>query len=239
MAAPATADAPARPAGGAAPLQLALFDLDHTLIPFDSGGQWLALLVARGVLPPRVQHQYLAYCHQYAAGTLDIHAMHAYSLGLLRGHGEAALARWQAAFAEAMRPRLPPAALALVRRHQQAGDLCAIVTATTRLVAQPLAQLFGVTQLVCTEARQAQGLPQPQIEGLPCFRAHKLARVQDWLAGLGHAGGLASARRSWFYSDSVSDLPLLQAVTDPVAVAPDARLAAHAAAAGWPVIRLA
>ena len=136
-----------------------------------------------------------------------------------------------------MRERVPADMHELVRRHLDAGDLCAVVTATTRFIAEPFARLFGVPHVVATEAAAVDGVPTGEIEGLPCFREYKLTRVQQWLAqqtpGL---TDLDAFERSWFYSDSTSDLPLLNAVSDPVAVRPDARLRQHALQAGWRIV---
>jgi HAD superfamily hydrolase (TIGR01490 family) len=218
---------------------LALFDLDHTLIPFDSGMAWTRFLVERGVLPTDAEAQYLAYCHQYVAGTLDIHAMHRASLRPLVAQPRAAVLAWQRQFEDSMAPRIPPSMLALVRTHQEAGHLCAIVTATDALVAEPFARLFGVEHLLATRAATVQGAAGEvftgEIEGEPCYREHKLTHVERWLAAR-PAGGpqrLEGFAASWFYSDSVSDLPLLSAVTHPVVVRPDERLRKHAQAAGW------
>ena len=220
---------------------LALFDLDHTLIPFDSGMAWTRFLVGRGVLSAGAEARYLDDCHQYVAGTLDIHAMHRASLlPLLRTPGKTLLS-WQHEFETAMAPRVPPSTLALVRRHQDAGHLCAIVTATTELVAEPFARLFGVDHLLATKAATADGAAGAtltgEIDGEPCYREHKLTHVKRWLAARpsGSALGLADFVHSWFYSDSISDLPLLSAVSHPVAVRPDDRLRAHALRAGWPI----
>ncbi len=217
---------------------LALFDLDHTLIPFDSGMAWTRFLVGRGVLPAEAEAQYLAYCHQYVAGTLDIHAMHRASLAPLLRVARETVRGWQQEFEQATAPRIPPAALALVRRHQEAGDLCAIVTATDELVAAPFARLFGVDHLLATRAATHGGAADApftgEIEGEPCYREHKLTHLKRWLAAL--PTGLGDFTRSWFYSDSISDLPLLSAVSHPVAVRPDERLRAHARAHGWPVL---
>jgi HAD superfamily hydrolase (TIGR01490 family) len=214
---------------------LALFDLDHTLIPFDSGMAWTQWLVQRGHLPPAAEARYLAFCHDYVAGTLDIHAMHHANLAPLAQHGVATLRAWAQEFENHIRPQVPASRLALVQRHREAGHLCAIVTATTRLIAEPLARVFGLPHLVATEAVVAAGHYTGAIAGDPCFREYKPRRVQAWLAQQGFDAGLAAFEASWFYSDSASDLPLLQAVTHPVAVCPDARLGAHARAAGWTV----
>ena len=166
-------------------MNLALFDLDHTLIPFDSGMAWTRFLVERGALPPQAEATYLAFCHQYVAGTLDIHAMHRAAIAPLRAVEPERLRQWRAEFGAALQPRLPAAMRALVQRHQAAGDRCAIVTATTRLIAQPLAEAFGLTELLATEPEMVDGRPTGEIAGAPCYREHKLAHVQDWLARSG------------------------------------------------------
>lgn len=223
-------------------MKLALFDLDHTLIPFDSGMAWTEFLVSAGVLPADAIERYLGFCHQYLAGTLDIHAMHRASVAPLTRFPRPLLDQWGREFELRLAPRLPAAMCALVKSHQDAGDLCAIVTATTRFIAEPLARLFGIVEVVATEPATTDGSPHGaltgEIAGLPCYREHKLTRVADWLAERQPSlpEGLAAFERSWFYSDSASDLPLLRAVTDPVAVRPDERLREHALRERWPVI---
>jgi HAD superfamily hydrolase (TIGR01490 family) len=215
-------------------MRLALFDLDHTLIDFDSGLAWTRFLVARGLLPAHSESVYLGYARQYVAGTLDIRAMHRAGLEPLLQHPLEELQGWAHEFQAAMAPRLPQDMLALVRAHLQAGDLCAIVTATERLVSEPFARLFGVPHLVATEAQVVDGWLTGDMRGEPCFREHKVTRVAQWLAGgFQPALALAAFEETWFYSDSVSDLPLLQAVSHPVAVRPDERLRAHALAQAW------
>ena len=224
-------------------MNLALFDLDHTLIPFDSGMAWTHFLVERGVLPAQAEETYLEYCRQYVAGTLDIHAMHFASIAPLASVPRSALAQWTREFETALRARVPADMQQLVQRHLDAGDLCAVVTATTRFIAEPCARLFGLSHVVATEAATADGKPDGtltgEIEGLPCFREHKVTRVRQWLAQQPAPGGpieLDAFERSWFYSDSTSDLPLLNAVSDPVAVRPDAHLRRHALRAGWRIV---
>ena len=220
-------------------MNLALFDLDHTLIPFDSGMAWTHFLVAQGALPPEAEAQYLAYCQQYVAGTLDIYAMHRASITPLRRFTRARVAAWVLAFETQMGAQIPASMRALVGRHQRAGDLCAIVTATTRFIAEPFGRLFGIADVLASEAATEGGEPDAaftgEIAGEPCFREHKLTHVNRWLARRGI--GLGEFDKSWFYSDSASDLPLLEAVSHPVAVNPDERLRAHAQAAAWRVLQ--
>lgn len=220
-------------------MRLALFDLDHTLIPFDSGMAWTQFLISAGVLPPSAEADYLGHCRRYIDGTMDIHATHRATVAPLARFPRALLAQWGREFELRVAARVPEAMRALVQQHLDAGDLCAIVTATTRVVAEPFARLFGVPNLLATEPATAGGEPDGaltgEIVGLPCYREHKRERVAQWLMQRA-AMRLADCERSWFYSDSAGDLPLLEAVSDPVAVRPDERLLAHARRAGWRIL---
>ena len=216
-------------------MRLALFDLDHTLIPFDSGMAWTRHLIAAGALETEAEQRYLAYCHQYVAGTLDIHAMHRAVVAPLARFEPAQLQAWRDDFAQQMASRLCPVMRDRVARHREEGALCAIVTATSRLVAEPFARACGIEHLVATEPVMVGDRPAGDIAGLPCYREHKVTRVAHWLASLG-AAPLDQAQEAWFYSDSISDLPLLQCVTHPVAVRPDPRLRELCRAEGWPIV---
>jgi HAD superfamily hydrolase (TIGR01490 family) len=216
---------------------LALFDLDHTLIAFDSGGAFTRWLAGRGVLDNGFEAQYIAYCRDYAAGRLDIRAMHQYTVGALAPFPSAQLQAWLDEFEAEVAVRITPAALALVQSHQLRGDLCALVTATTRFIAEPFARLFGIDHVLATEPeRDGQGRLTGAIVGDPCFRVHKCGHVERWLGAQGLA--LGDFTHSSFYSDSVHDLPLLQQVRRPVAVDADAALLAHAQAQRWDLLSL-
>jgi HAD superfamily hydrolase (TIGR01490 family) len=218
--------------------RLALFDLDHTLIPFDSGMAWTRFLAREGALDGGAEARYLGFCHQYVAGTLDIHAMVRANLLPLAAFEPEQLAQWRSRFEREIAAQLPDDAMrARVAHHLGRGDLCAVVTATERLVAEPFARAFGIDHLVATEGVLVDGRPTGEIKGLPCFREHKLTRVQQWLAGLSAApNSIDDFDDSFFYSDSINDLPLLEAVTHPVAMRPDERLLSHAHEQGWEVI---
>jgi len=219
-------------------MNLALFDLDNTLLACDSDYEWGQFLVDRGVLDrTEYEAQNAAFYEQYKAGTLDIHEFLGFALRPLAEHTPEDLARWHAEFMAArIRPAMGPASRALVRRHLDAGDLCAVVTATNSFVTRPIAREFGVPHLVATEPEQAAGRFTGRVAGTPCFREGKIARVEAWLAGLGRA--LKDFPQSSFYSDSHNDLPLLERVTRPVAVDADPKLAAVARARGWAEVSL-
>ena len=216
-------------------MRIALFDLDHTLIPFDSGSLFTRHLASLGALDDGFEAEYLDYCRRYADGTVDMLAMHRFTVGALGRHDPATLAQWMHDFRGTIAPRVPPAALELVARHRASNHACALVTATTRFVAEAFASVFGLDDVLATEPEiDASGRYTGEIVGQACFREHKIAHVQAWLARRGTRW--EDVERSWFYSDSINDLPLLQAVTDPVVVDPDAALRAHASANGWPIM---
>ena len=219
-------------------MRLALFDLDNTLLAGDSDYEWGQFLVDRGVLERHAyEAQNRAYYEQYVAGTLDIHEYLGFALRPLAEHSPADLARWHGEFmASRILPMVGAPALALVRRHLEGGDLCAIITATNSFVTAPIARHFGIAHLIATEPEARDGRFTGRVAGTPCFREGKVRRLEEWLA----AQGLALARfaESSFYSDSHNDLPLLEKVSRPVAVDPDEALALEARRRGWERISL-
>ena len=219
-------------------MRLALFDLDNTLLTGDSDYEWGQFMCDQGVVDRAAyEAQNRVYYEQYVEGTLDIHEYLGFALRPLAAHSPADLARWHVEFmASRIRPMILPAARMLVRRHLDAGELCAIITATNSFVTAPIAREFGVEHLVATEPEKKDGRFTGRVAGVPCFREGKIQRVELWLAGLGRR--LADFAESRFYSDSHNDLPLLARVTHPVAVDPDPQLAAEAARRGWPVLSL-
>ena len=218
--------------------RLTLFDLDNTLLSGDSDYEWGQFLIDRGVLERgEYERQNDVFFEQYKAGTLDIHEYLQFALGTLARHTPRELAGWHAEFmATRIRPMIGPKALELARRHIEAGDLCAVVTATNSFVTAPIAREFGIGHLIATEPERAGDAFTGRVAGTPCFREGKIERVRAWLESRGTP--LEGFARSTFYSDSQNDLPLLSLVKQPVAVDPDEVLAAEAARRGWPVISL-
>ena len=208
-------------------MRLALFDLDHTLLPLDSDVQWGEFAVRLGIVDAEHHRSENDRFYQlYQQGRLDIHEYLAFQVTPLGAYACEQLAGWHARFMdEVIRPAIRPQALELVESHRRAGDLCAIVTAT-----------FGVEHLIATELECVDGRYTGRAHGTPSYREGKVVRTTDWLRSLGH--DWSAFERSWFYSDSANDIALMSLVTDPVATNPDARLAAHAAERGWRVLNL-
>jgi HAD superfamily hydrolase (TIGR01490 family) len=219
--------------------RLALFDLDGTLIPGDSDHAFGEFMVQLGWVDAAAHRRANdAFYLQYQAGTLDIAAYIDFTTSAWRARPLVEQAAASARFMhEVMQPQLLPPAFALLRQHQAAGDLVAIVTATNAFITRPIADAFGVPHLLAVELqRDAAGRATGRIDGVPSFREGKITRVHQWLDGLGHR--LADFESSTFYSDSTNDLPLLALVSDPVATNPSPALEAIALQRGWRILRL-
>ncbi|WP_353438479.1 HAD family hydrolase [Polynucleobacter sp. UK-FUSCHL-C3] len=222
--------------------RLALFDLDHTLLPFDSDYEWGQFLVRQGVVDgdqyAKSNEQFYA---DYKVGKLDIDAFLRFALKPLSENTREQLQQWHDAFMrEKIYGQLHPNALALVKKHQAVGDLCCVVTATNSFVTRPIVKAFGIDHLVATdpatENNQAHGRFTGKVAGLPSFKEGKVTRVNAWLQEQGLS--LDSLEKSYFYSDSMNDLPLLEYVSNPVATNPDGRLRAEAEKRHWPILEL-
>jgi HAD superfamily hydrolase (TIGR01490 family) len=216
-------------------VRLALFDLDNTLLAGDSDHAWGDWLCARGILDGvAYKARNDAFYQDYLAGRLDIQAYLNFSLEILGRSEVAQLEEWHRQFmAECIEPIILPKALALLDEHRAAGDRLLIITATNRFVTAPIAARLGVDTLLATECEMCDGRYTGRTTGVPCFREGKVTRLQRWL----DENGL-DLSDSTFYSDSMNDLPLLEAVSRPVAVDPDPKLRQTASERGWPIISL-
>ena len=221
-------------------MNLALFDLDNTLLAGDSDFEWAQFLISKGVVDREIQEaKNIQFYEQYKAGTLDIQEFLAFQLAPLARHARAELDAWHSEYLDRhIRPIMTLKARTLVLEHLAAGDLCAIVTATNSFVTGPIAREFGIQHLIGTipAVDVTSGAFTGAPTGIPSFQSGKIVRVEQWLQDLGLWWG--SFENSSFYSDSHNDLPLMQKVKTPIAVDPDDKLRAHATAAGWTTLSL-
>ena len=218
---------------------LALFDLDHTLLPIDSDYEWGQFLVREKAVDAAY---YLgrneAFFAQYQAGTLDPVEYLEFALGTLAAFPPQQLQELHRKYLrDVIEPAIRPSAVALLKQHQDAGDLVAIITATNGWLTGPIARLLQVEHLIAARPElDAHGHPTGKLLGTPTQGHGKVTHMHAWLEGLGRPFG--SFERSYFYSDSHNDIPLLSSVSHPVATNPSARLAQHATALGWPLLQL-
>ncbi len=221
------------------PRRLALFDLDHTLLPLDSDYQWADFMARTGRAgdPAQAQARNEWLMQRYNEGELSALEAAEFMLGLLAAHEPHLLAQWHEEFMqEIIRPNIKVQAIELVRQHMTAGDMCAIVTATNSFVTAPIARAFGISDLIATDPEYVAGRYTGKIYGTPSFKEGKITRVNQWLTGMNLS--LDQFERSHFYSDSINDLPLLEIVSDPVATNPSTALRDIAQQRQWPVLDL-
>jgi HAD superfamily hydrolase (TIGR01490 family) len=219
-------------------VNLALFDLDNTLLNGDSDFEWSQFLIRIGVLDRELfEAKNRTFYEHYKAGTLDIQEFLDFQLKPLSRHARKTLDEWHRQFMhEQVLGMITQPARELVNRHRAAGDVCVIITATNSFVTAPIAREFDVEHLIATEPEHNGDEFTGRVAGVPCFREGKIIRLENWLAQ--RDWDLDSFTETTFYSDSLNDLPLLSKVKNPVAVNPDATLRAHAEKYGWQVMSL-
>ncbi len=216
---------------------LAIFDLDNTLINIDSGHAWSAFLIKK--MPDdaaQTEAQNEKFYRDYQNGCLDIDAFCKFHLAPLSRYSKEELAKFHREFmAEYIIPHISPMQRMLVQSHQMAGDETLVISSTNEFIITPICNLFGITNIIgtqletCTDSRYTGNYI-----GTPSFREGKITRLNQWLAERGET--LESYGKTYFYSDSKNDLPLLSLVNEPVAVNPDAELEQEAKEKGWPVL---
>lgn len=216
-------------------MRLALFDLDNTLLAGDSDHAWGDYLCERGILDgDAYKARNDAFYQDYLAGKLNITDYLNFSLEILGRTEMAQLDQWHREFMrDCVEPIILDKALALLDKHRAAGDKLLIITATNRFVTGPIAARLGVDTLLATECEMLDGRYTGRTTDVPCFKEGKVTRLNRWLIETG-----LSLEDSYFYSDSMNDLPLLEKVAHPFAVDPDPTLRAEAERRGWPVISL-
>ena len=219
-------------------MNLALFDLDNTILAGDSDYNWSRFLIQEGYLDGAIHaEKNEKFYADYKAGTLDIFAFVEFQFKPLARNPRTVLNQLLKKYVEeVIKPMITEKACALVKRHQEEGDLIIVITATNSFITKPIAELFGIENLIGTDPEEKEGEFTGKVTGLPSFKEGKVTRLEAWLKGKNLS--LASFEKSYFYSDSHNDLPLMQKVTHPVAVDSDDVLSEYAKSKGWPQISL-
>jgi HAD superfamily hydrolase (TIGR01490 family) len=219
-------------------LNLALFDLDNTILAGDSDYNWSRFLIQEGYLDGAIHaEKNEKFYADYKAGTLDIYAFVEFQFKPLARNPRTVLNQLLKKYVEeVIKPMITEKARVLVKRHQDEGDLIIVITATNSFITKPIAELFGIENLIGTDPEEKEGEFTGKVSGLPSFKEGKVTRLEAWLKGKNLS--LASFENSYFYSDSHNDLPLMQKVTHPVAVDSDDVLSEYAKSKGWPQISL-
>ena len=217
---------------------LALFDLDNTMLSGDSDYNWSLFLISEGLLDAgshRDRNE--QFYEDYKNGCLNISEFLKFQLKPLSEHSKKFLDELHVKYMDkVIRPMMTQKAQALVDQHKASGDLCVIITATNSFVTKPIATAYGIEHLIGSEPEMVNGEFTGGVVGVPTYREGKVIRINQWLEERG--AKLSEYEVSYFYSDSHNDLPLLNLVTNPVAVDADEALTEYAIKQDWPQISL-
>ncbi|WP_299876183.1 HAD family phosphatase [uncultured Cocleimonas sp.] len=216
-------------------MALALFDLDNTLLDGDSDYEWGNFLVSKKLVDAEEYEKANTYFYeQYKQGTLDIVEFSAFSfkpLSLIRREELDSL--HQEFMQTYILPRIKPQTPTVLNKHKNQSDTLVIITATNSFITRPIATHLGIEHLIATEPKIIDGKYTTEIEGIPCFQEGKVTRLNDWLKMNND-----SMEGSYFYSDSINDLPLLEIVDTPIIVDPDERLREVGTKREWEITSL-
>lgn len=216
---------------------LAIFDLDHTLINTDSDNAFPQFLIEKGLMDADYAAAKNAQFYQdYQNGCLNVADFVRFSVEPIKAFSASQLAELHRKFTEKhIMPHITQMARTLVRSHQDAGDEVLVISSTNEFIITPICHLFGIENIIGTKLEvDVNGCFTGEIVGTPSLREGKITRLDEWLAARG--ASRADYAKIYFYSDSKNDLPLLEQVSDPVAVNPDDVLLAHAQAKGWAIL---
>jgi HAD superfamily hydrolase (TIGR01490 family) len=216
-------------------VNLAIFDLDHTLLDGDSDYCWGCFLADKGAVEADAyRRENQRFYEEYCAGTLDIYEFLEFALKPLTAHPPAQLLAWRDEFMKTrIEPLIRSKAEELIAWHRGRGDELLIITATNSFITGPIAARLGISNLLATDPETVNNCFTGKVAGIPCFQEGKVARYRQWLQQRGR-----NPEQTWFYSDSHNDVPLLELVMHPVAVDADEKLAAYALEKGWRQISL-
>lgn len=215
-------------------MDLALFDLDETLICEDSTSLWLRWLVSQGFAPADLIAEEQVLMAQYYAGTLSIEEYMNKTLSPLTGMGTLTVSGWVRRFIHRdIMPRVFPAARERIAWHQQRGDKVMIVSASGEHLVIPIAERLGVHGALAIGVEIVDDRYSGMTYGTMTYKDGKVSRLADWRA-LQYG---EEYQCTWAYSDSMNDLPLLEQADHAHVINPDALLHQEATRRGWEVCR--
>lgn len=205
--------------------------MDRTLIRVDSGTLYVRYQREKGEATYRDVARVAWWMLKYTFGVIDAERVALQVLESFKGRQEAWLRdTCEGLFVDSVVHHVLDEGRRAVDRHRENGDLVAIVTGATPYVAQPLARELGIDHVVATHLEVVDGAFTGRIEPPFNYGAGKVIRVEKLASEHGF-----SPEDATFYSDSITDLPLLERVGTPIAVNPDARLRRVAQKRGWKI----
>lgn len=216
-------------------MALAIFDLDNTLIAGDSDHSWGEFLVDQNIVDRQLYKKMNdKFYADYESGSLDIFAYLEFSVEPLT---QFSLQELDILHQQFMRDIIEPMKLdqaeTLINHHRQAGDRVLVITSTNRFIVEPICKSLGIDEIIATDLQIIDGKYTGKVDGTPTFKEGKVERFNQWLKEQN-----TNNEGSYFYSDSINDMPMLLEVAYPIAVDPDPALRKEAESRHWEIISL-
>jgi HAD superfamily hydrolase (TIGR01490 family) len=216
-------------------MTLAIFDLDHTLLDGDSDYLWGEFMIENQIVDEeRYRSRNEKFYQDYQRGELDNDRYLEFCLQPLTLHSIDNLHRWRSNFVKTwIEPIIAPGSRALLDIHRSRGDTMMIISATNLFITAPIAELLDIPYILSTEPEVVDNRYTGRYLGTPTYMEGKVIALETWLANSSQ-----NLEGSYFYSDSINDLALLEQVSFPVAVNPDEKLSLIAKQRDWLVMDL-
>ena len=217
-------------------MNIALFDLDNTLIKGDSDYQWGNYLVENNYVDPKLyKEKNENFFEQYRKGTLCAREFAEFSYEPLTKYDfKTLISIRKKFFEEKIKPLILPKAIDLIKFHKERKDILAIVTATNSFISRISADYFEINDLLASEPEFIDNKFTGRLHGEPCFQEGKVLKVKEWIK----LNNYKSYDDIYFYTDSHNDIKLLEYCTIPVAVDPDNILKELSKKNNWKIMSL-
>ena len=215
---------------------LAIFDLDNTILNGDSDYSWINFLIEKRLVDKDEYERKNKYFYdQYYQGKLNYDEWAEFALTTIKGKKPEEIEDILSKFlSEIIEPMINIYALKLLHDHTHNNDIMLLASATNSVIVEPIAKRLGFKNIVSTEVEIIDEIYTGKVLGIPALSEGKLIKVKEWML----QNSIESFDYTSFYSDSINDLPLLAAVSKPVAVNPDDMLREECRKRSWEIIDL-
>jgi HAD superfamily hydrolase (TIGR01490 family) len=215
---------------------LAIFDLDNTILNGDSDYSWINFLIEKRLVDKAEYERKNKYFYdQYYQGKLNYDEWAEFALTTIKGKKPEEIEDILSKFlSEIIEPMINIYALKLLHDHTHNNDIMLLASATNSVIVEPIAKRLGFKNIVSTEVEIIDEIYTGKVLGIPALSEGKLIKVKEWML----QNRIESFNNTSFYSDSINDLPLLAAVSKPVAVNPDDMLREECRKRSWEIIDL-
>jgi HAD superfamily hydrolase (TIGR01490 family) len=210
---------------------LVIFDFDNTILEGDCELKWCEFLTTKGIIDHSFVEKILEYVAEYETGKINYSDYEKFLIHPLIHFPAVELQALINDFIEQLQPFFRPYMLQQVDTFRDQRYTLLLVTASTSLLAVPIAHRLGISHLICTRIELQNGSPTGKLLGEPAFQQEKVEKVKTWMTD-----NPVTKKGSWCFSDSINDLPILTMVDHPVAVTPDNSLRRHARENHWQII---